>query len=134
MRYWFLFFFVFPLSVGAADSASPKDMTEAFFSSIKKGDISGAYDRLFIGSSIPQNKPQAVTLLKQQTSGGLPFYGKIVSYEVLKDEKYGKSIERFVYVLKSEKAPTIWEFYFYKPKDLWFLAYVVFNDQFSLLR
>ena len=37
------------------------------------------------------------------------------------------------YILKQEKAPAIWQFYFYKPKDKWFIGNVTFNDQFQLL-
>lgn len=134
MRILFILFLVFPLSLIAEELPLPKDMAEAFLSSVEKGDISGGYDRLFIGSSIPQDKPQAVTMLKQQTKNGLPLYGKILGHELIKDEKFGSSIVRLVYALKSENAPTVWEFYFYKPKDSWFLATVVFNDQFGLLR
>jgi hypothetical protein len=89
---------------------------------------------LFVGSAIPKNKPQAVALLKTQTQSGLPLYGKIIGYEFVKEESYGTSIDRLVYILKSDGGPTIWEFYFYKPADSWFLSNVVFNDQYTLLR
>jgi hypothetical protein len=134
MRILFILFLVFPLPLIAEELPLPKDMAEAFFLSIEKGEFSEGYDRLLIGSSIPQDKPQAVTMLKQQTQNGLPLYGKILGHELIKDEKFGSSIVRLVYTLKSEKAPTVWEFYFYKPKNSWFLATVIFNDQFGLLR
>ncbi len=118
----------------AAAPTTPKDKADAFFSSVIKNDIADGFDRLFDGSSIPQDKPQAVTLLKTQTQTGLPLYGKILGYDFIKEEDYGSSIVRLVYVLKSEKAPTTWEFYFYRPKGSWFLANIIFNDQFSLLR
>jgi hypothetical protein len=78
-------------------------------------------------------KPQAVDLLKAQTASGLPMYGKVLGFEKIIEEKFGISIVRLVYVLKSEKAPTIWEFYFYKPQTNWFLGNVMFNDQFQSL-
>lgn len=134
MRMLFAFFLIFPLSTFAADPTSPKDKVEAFLTSIQKGDISDGYDRLFIGSSIPQDKPQAITLIKTQTQSTLPLYGKMLGYDFVKEEKYGSSVVRLIYILKSEKGPIIWELFFYKPKDLWFLANVIFNDQLSLLR
>ncbi len=111
----------------------PTDKSDSFFRSIIKGHISQAYDQLFIGSSIPKDKPQAVTLLKQQTKTGLPLYGKILDYELVSKEKFGNSLTRLVYILKSEKHPTTWELYFYKPKENWVLSNIQFNDQFNFL-
>jgi len=134
MKKWFILLLIFPVLATAGNSQSPKDITNAFFASVIKGNISRGYDQLFQGSAIPVDKPQAVTALKQQTKSGLPLYGKLLGYEFIKEEKFGKSIIRLLYALKSEKGPTIWEFYFYKPKNSWFLANVMFNDQFQLLR
>jgi len=134
MKKWLLIFLIFPMSVMAENAMFPKEMAQAFFITVIKGDVSKAYDQLFIGSSIPTSKPQAVTLLKQQTESGLPLYGKILDFEMIRKVKYGKSITRLVYVLKSEMAPTVWEFYFYKPNNAWVLTNVVFNDQYDLLK
>ena len=125
--------FLFAFSSQAAQ-IEPKNIISDFFSSIIKGDVSVAYDKLFSGSSIPADKPQAVNLLKQQTKNGLSLYGKILGYEFISEEKFGKSILRYVYILKLEKGPVVWVFYFYKPKDKWILANVTFNDQLDLLR
>lgn len=111
----------------------PIEFVDEFFKLVQAGKISEAYDKLFVGSQIPAQKPQAVGMIKRQTSNGLPLYGNIVGIEKIRDEKIGNSIIRLVYVLKSEGTPTIWEFYFYRPKDEWFLANVKFNDQFQLI-
>ncbi|MCD4779782.1 MAG: hypothetical protein K8S27_04445 [Candidatus Omnitrophica bacterium] len=111
----------------------PGEFIEKFFIQIKAGEIDEAYDNLFAGSGIPKMKPQAVEMIKMQTASGLPMYGKIIEFEKVREEKFGTSIIRFVYILKSEKAPLIWEFYFYKPTSNWFLANILFNDQFQLL-
>lgn len=134
MKNWMLLLLLLASFTTNAETPLPKDKVEDFFNSIVSGKISDAYDKLFIGSSIPQDKPQAVTLLKQQTESGLPLYGKLLGYEYISEESFGSSIVRYVYVLKSEKGPTVWEFFFYKPKNEWFLANVIFNDQFTFLR
>jgi hypothetical protein len=72
-------------------------------------------------------------MLKQQTQTGLPIYGKVLGYELIREEAFGDSVTRLVYLLKSEKHPTVWEFYFYKPESEWFLSNILFNDQFQLL-
>ena len=132
-KYLLILLAVIPTLV-SAENNTPRKISDAFFKSVMSNNISKAYDQLFIGSSIPSSKPQAVTMLKQQTQSGLPIYGKILGYEFIKEEKFGSTITRLMYVLKSEKSPTIWEFYYYKPKNKWFLANINFNDQYSLLR
>ena len=121
------------ISVSEARSETPVQMAETFFQMLQRGRISEAYDTLFKDSNIPAAKPQAVTMIKTQTASGLPLYGDIVGFEKVRKEKIGSSIVRLVYILKSEKAPTVWELYFYKAESDWFLANIVFNDQFQLL-
>jgi hypothetical protein len=130
---WVIAFFVMSVSVCAAQDQSPRTMAETFFHSLQGGKISQAYDQLFAGSNIPQTKPQEVEMVKRQTESGLTLYGKILGFELIREEKFGASVVRLVYVLKSEKAPTIWELYYYKPKGNWFLGRFLFNDQFNLL-
>ena len=52
----------------------------------------------------------------------------------LSGRQRGQALVRLVYVLKSDKLATVWEFYFYKPQASWFLANLNFNDQFNGLR
>jgi len=112
----------------------PVEFTSKFFKMIEAGRILDAYDQLFAGSQIPAQKPQAVEMLKKQTSNILSLYGKIVGLEKIREERIGESIIRLAYILKLETAPTIWEFYFYKPGDNWFLANITFNDQVQSLK
>ena len=111
----------------------PGEFVEEFFKYVTEGKVSQGYDILFAGSGIPAMKPQAVDMIKTQTASGLPMYGKILGFEKIREEKFGISVVRLVYILKSDKAPTVWEFYFYKPQTSWFLGNILFNDQFQLL-
>ena len=119
--------------VSLAFAKEPSEFVEEFFNYVKQGKVSQGYDILLAGSGIPAMKPQAVDMLKTQTASGLPMYGKILGIEKIREEKFGISVVRLVYILKSEKAPTVWEFYFYKPQANWFLGNILFNDQFQLL-
>ena len=129
---WMLLF-LYPAAALAVEPPLPKAMIETFFVEVQKGNIAVAYDQLFTGSLIPVDKPQAVNVLKQQTLANLPLYGKVLGFEQVHEEKLTDSVMRFVYILKTEKAPLTWEFYFYKPKADWFLANINYNDQFSSL-
>ena len=117
-----------------ADAKEPREFTEKFFLLLQSGKVPEAYSQLSAGSQIAAQKPQAFALLTKQTADGLPMYGKIVGVELINEEKFGETIVRLVYVLKSEIAPTVWEFYFYKPKADWFLGKLLFNDEFNLLQ
>jgi hypothetical protein len=118
---------------GSALGAEPRDTANAFFKMVQEGKVSEAYDDLFKGSPLPSMKPQALELLKRQTSANLPMYGAILSVESLREEKLGTSIVRLVYVMKLEKHPVIWEFHFYKPKGDWFLSNIQLNDEFKMM-
>ena len=120
-------------SVLAAEPESPRAKAENFLALLQKGNIGTAYDQLFKGSSIAVDRPQVVIQLMQQTQAGLASYGQVLGYEIVHEEQLGSSVARLVYFLKSERAPTTWEFYFYKPKSNWFLVNVTFNDQFQFL-
>ena len=116
-----------------AKGDSPVRVVESFLEMLKQGATSEAYDRLFMNSNILEEKPEAVEVIKTQTAKNLPHYGDILGYEKIYGEKFGTSIIRLVYVLKSEKVATVWEFYFYKPESEWFVASIQFNDKFDLL-
>ena len=118
---------------GSCLAKEPREFVEEFFGYVKAGKVREGYDLLLAGSGIPAMKPQAVDTLKERTASALPTYGMVLGFDKVREEKFGSSIVRLVYVLKSEKAPTIWEFYFYKPQTSWFLGNVLFNDQFLSL-
>ncbi len=127
-------FLLIPLVMGSSpEQTTPRALAEAFLTAMQRGEISKAVDRLFEGSSIPTDKPQAIGLLKKQAEIALPLYGKILGHELIREERFGTSLVRLVYILKTEKHLTVWEFYFYKPRSEWFVSNVNFNDQFTLL-
>lgn len=121
-------------SAQVVNAKEPKEITDKFFKMAQSGKFVEAYDQLFAGSQIPIQKPQAVEALKRQTASVLPIYGNILGVEFNREEKIGESVVRLVYLLKLEKFPTVWEFYFYKPKSDWLLVNISFNEDFSLLR
>ena len=78
------------------------------------------------------NKGQGAAIRKQ-TEAALPPMGKVLGFDLILEEPFGTSLVRLVYLLKSERHLTAWEFYFYKPKSVWFVAEVNFSDKFHLL-
>ncbi|HOW55195.1 MAG TPA: hypothetical protein PLR60_11145 [Syntrophorhabdaceae bacterium] len=123
-----------PVLCYAGGEGGPRKAAESFFAGMQKGDIDGAFDTLFTGSHILENKPQVLEEMKKTTQTNLSFYGKMIGSEQLMEETYGSSVVRLVYLLKMDKHPLTVEFYFYKPKNTWFISNVLFNDDFALLK
>ncbi len=123
-----------PVLCCAGEESGPRKAAESFFKVMQKGDIGGAFDRLFAGSYILENKPQVLEEMKKTTKTNLSFYGKMIGSELLMEENYGSSVVRLVYLLKMEKHPLTVEFYFYRPGNTWFISNIMFNDDFSLLK
>jgi hypothetical protein len=119
---------------GPGQAPTPRSLAETFLAGLQRGDTGPSLDRLFRGSRISRESPQQFELLKRQVSTGLPAYGRILGYELVREEQYGTAVVRLVYLVRAEKHPTVWEFFFYRPHAEWFLANFTFNDQFNGLR
>ena len=111
---------------------SPRNMAETFLGTIVQGKAAAGYAKLFEGSNIARDRGQGAAI-SRQTEAALPPFGKVLGFDLIREEPFGTSLVRLVYLLKSERHLTAWEFYFYKPKSVWFVAEVNFSDKFHLL-
>ncbi len=116
------------VSASPAQDKSPKVMTEGFFRMLMENKMPEAYNQLLVGSPVPKLRPEEIDMIKEQTQSTLTDYGKILGYDLIREEKFGGSVLRLVYLLKSEVVPTVWEFFFYKPKTEWYVLGVTFFD------
>jgi hypothetical protein len=106
--------------------------TEMFLAGVLKGEIDKSYDEI-LSKWLKEAKPQEVQALKLQTKTVLDAQGKLLGYEFIKQQKYGDCLVRLVYVLKSERVPFTWEFYFYKASSDWSLVNIRLSDEYELL-
>jgi hypothetical protein len=95
--------------------ASYRTKSDAFFAQLMETKISAGYDILLAGSPI-KNKSTTIEGLREKTSQALIQSGKPVEIEFIKEQKFGKSMVRLIYIMKFEEVPLIWELYFYQPK------------------
>jgi len=116
------------VSASPAQDKSPKIVTEEFFRLLMQNKMPEAYNQLFVGSPVPKLRPEETDIIKEHTQSTLADYGKILGYDLIREEKFGGSVLRLVYLLKSEVVPTIWEFFFYKPNSEWYLLGVTFSE------
>ena len=123
--------------VGAAVTATNRTnekKIQTFMTGLTNEEVDKSFDDFFAGSRFA-SQPDVVKLLKDEYQEAVKTYGKAQSYELVKKQKYGDSIIRFVYVVKSDRLPLFWEFYFYKPASDWELITVSanFKGQYGLL-
>lgn len=116
------------LSATALADTAPRALADNFFAILQKGQAGPAYAKLFEGSNV--NVEQATTI-RRSTENTLAPLGKILGAELVREEVFGTSLTRLVYLLKSERHLTLWEFYFYKPANRWFVAEVNLSQKFS---
>ena len=81
------------------------------------------------GSVIAEKQSGAAYNLRSQLENGMRLYGRPVGFDLVEEKTFGPSLVRFVYILRLEKYPLIWEFFFYKSGDAWMPIEVRFNDQ-----
>jgi hypothetical protein len=93
---------------------SYRTRTDAFFAQLMETKISAAYDILLAGSPI-KNKSTSIEGLREKTSQALIQSGKPIGIEFIKEQKYGNSMVRLVYLMKFDDIPLFWELYFYQP-------------------
>jgi hypothetical protein len=113
-----------------AFAQSPRAQAETFLGTLAKGQVAAAYAKLFEGSNIGQGQGAAI---RRQTEVTLQPLGRVLGYDLVREEQFGQSLTRMVYLLKSERHLTLWELYFYRPGNRWFLAEINFSQKFDAL-
>jgi hypothetical protein len=122
--------FLLYLAALPALGQSPRAQAENFLGTLAKGQVGAAYARLFEGSNIGPQQGQAI---QRQTQASLQPLGRVLGYDLVREEQFGQSLTRLVYLLKSERHLTLWELYYYRPGNRWFLAEVNFSQKFDAL-
>ena len=113
-----------------AQAQSARALGDDFMSVLSKGQVAAAYDRLFKGSNIGSEQAQS---MRRQTEATLVPLGRLLGYDLVREESFGSSLTRLVYVLKSERHATLWELYYYRPGNRWFLAEINFSQKFDAI-
>jgi len=113
---------------GEANQNIPREKSEAFLNLVIGGEVDKAYDNIFQGTSIMTDKPQAIAALKKETVTGISLEGKAIGIDFITQKIYGSSLVREVYFLKTDKAPLVWDFYYYRTGTDWILIKINFDD------
>jgi hypothetical protein len=118
-----------------SDFDTLKQATDRFMTALSKGEVSDAFNTIF--KQYWYERDQAVSQAAKFGSQFAGFqtgleqqFGKRVTgaYEFVGKRRLGKSMIRFVYILKYEKAPYPVGFSFYKARDEWKLNGIALGD------
>jgi hypothetical protein len=127
----FVFLFVWSSVVFANE---PSDLPEQFMKQIIAGNGGVAVDKYFSTNPMIMQKLQQIEVLKTQIEAVTKVFGKPTGYEIVSQETIAPSVRRFVYISKNEYHALTWEFFVYKPNDVWIASNMIFDDDFSHAR
>lgn len=111
----------------------PSDIPEQFMKQLLAGKVIEAVDQYFSTNPLAREKPQQIQFMKTQIEAAFNMFGKPTSYELAIEDALAPSLKRYVFITKHEHHALTWEFYVYRPKDIWVANNVTFSDNFSLL-
>lgn len=115
----------------------PRGHSEAFLETIRNEDEAvrtSAAETLMAGSLIAQRDPEAASKIGAQVVALEGLFGVPIGFERLREERFGESLLRLLYVSKYQQAPIMWEFFYYRPDGEWSLINVNIQRGFGLLR
>lgn len=118
----------------APGSAAPREQAETFFNTIIDGDGAKAFDTLLAGSSFGANRPEASYNLRRQLQTSVTTFGKPLDFDLVEQKTFGRSLVRLVYILRLEKYPLTWEFFFYQNGRTNLPIDVRFSDKLDVYR
>jgi hypothetical protein len=106
----------------------PAQIVDAFFATLREGQIDEGYATLTKGSKIAE-KPAELAQLKAKTKEAIEVFGKIVGYDFVESHAVGTRLVRATYISQGTVFPLRWRFYFYKPSDTWRLIDMRVDDK-----
>ncbi|VEN72618.1 conserved exported hypothetical protein [Candidatus Desulfarcum epimagneticum] len=115
-----------------AYDGEPKEQVAAFFKDYSAGKQAVAIDKLYSKNPLSGQRAEQLTLMKQRAGSVQALYGSFLGTENIHTEALSPSLVRIVELARHERHPVLWEFYFYKSKNQWFAAQVMFEDQFQV--
>jgi hypothetical protein len=96
-----------------------RSKVDAFFTVLKQRKVKEAYTRLLDGSTLASDNPELVAKLEESTTRVLQLTGRIDGTEILRIRTSGKTLREVTYLLRGEKRPLRWKFYFYLSDGRW---------------
>jgi hypothetical protein len=123
---------IMPLSTNHKANPQPppaeiRDAIDKFFTTLKSGDYTTAYDSFLAGTRLgEQTDKKSVFISKTQEAFGL--YGKLTDWEVFDNYSIGSNVIVVTYLSRHAAQPLRWRFIYYRPDKTWGLINMGFDD------
>lgn len=109
-----------------------RDLTNKFVSLVSLGKIDAAFAEIKDLVVIPHAELEVLSeKIKAQMPLYLSRYGKSIDGEFISESKVGTSLYKIVYIQKFDRHVIRWQLIYYKPKTVWILNSLKFDDDIS---
>jgi len=100
---------------------------DKFFTTLKTGDTTKAYEELLINTRLAERK-ENLKLFIEKTDQALGLYGKVLNYELYDNYSVGSGLMVLTYLSLHPVQPLRWRVVYYKPEKTWMLIDVRVDD------
>lgn len=126
-RLGFLSLFIFLCLSKSAGQTTPKEITDKFFSLFAK-DPEKAIEYGFSTNRWMSKKSDAVKDLKTKLNNLIDLCGAYYGYDWLTEKTAGENIKIISFIVRYDREPIRFTFFFYRPKDKWQLNNFSFDE------
>ena len=104
-----------------------KEITDKFFVLYAKDPLE-AVDYAFSTNKYWEKNPDGIRDLKNKLKNEIDICGEYLGFEMLSSKTAGKNIMMTSFILKYDRLPIRFIFFFYKPKDTWRVNSLLFDE------
>ena len=107
---------------------------DAILAALHTSGVKAAFKKIRELSPVPDSELEPMEKQTAQQLAALePRFGKIIGFERVRVEAKGQSVLECIYITKCERHILRWRFYFYRPKDKWFLNAFFWDNEIEVL-
>jgi hypothetical protein len=109
----------------------PEDVTGKFFELYEKDGAAKAIEYIFDNNKYMDKNSDVLTQIQSRLSQLVTLVGTYNGYELMESKYLGQSYLQQIFILKYDRQPIKFIFLLYKPKDVWQIQNLRFDDKFN---
>lgn len=109
----------------------PEDVTGKFFALYEKDGAAKAIEYIFDNNKYMDKNSDVISQIQARLNQLVTLVGNYNGYELMESKYLGESYLQQIFILKYDRQPIKFIFLLYKPKDLWQIQNLRFDDKFN---
>lgn len=109
----------------------PEDVTGKFFELYEKDGAAKAIEYIFDNNKYMDKNSDVLAQIQSRLSQLVTLVGTYNGYELMESKYLGQSYLQQIFILKYDRQPIKFIFLLYKPKDVWQIQNLRFDDKFN---